>query len=647
MGIHLPRSNRATGGREIEMVVVASKEYKILVPLVDMKATGDLITIAGALMPLQAGVRPGRVVALGIVEIPEEIDFSQAVRPAQAHRQRLGKIFKMARSPNLEVGTLVKVSRQTWQGIVDAVREEESDLLLLPWKGTTETPDSLFGTTIDEILKDPPCDMALVKQQPFKQWRRILLPVRGGPHAALALRLAVGLAERFDGVVTTLRVVPPGVAPEEVERERESFTSLLAEFPEIRLKQAFKVSESVARAILDEAANHDVVVMGAAATSLPAGPHLFGPIGERVARESEKPFIMVKTKQPLADFQPDWGTLFKDELRRSSPTSISTVVDKWFAENTFDSAEWSDLGLLMRLKEKSGLTISLGLPALNEEATVGPIIHAIKTELMDRYPILDEMVLIDSDSTDRTVEIAESYGIPVHVHQNILPQYGAIAGKGEALWKSLYVLKGDIIVWIDTDIQNIHPRFVYGLIGPMLQHQRVKYVKGFYRRPIRVGNKILGTGGGRVTELAARPMLNLCYPELSGIVQPLAGEYAGRREALEALPFFTGYGVETGLLIDFLQAHGLKGIGQVDLKRRVHRNQSLISLSKMAFTLIQVVLRRMDSQERLRLLTDLNCSMKLIQHSKDQFRLEVKELQDRERPPMISIPEYRKMRGLR
>ena len=325
---------------------------------------------------------------------------------------------------------------------------------------------------------------------------------------------------------------------------------------------------------------------------------------------------------------------------------ISSVVDKWFAENTFDSAEWSDLRLLMRLKEKSGLTISLGLPALNEEETIGPIIKSIKTELMDRYPILDEMVLIDSNSTDRTAEIADSLGIPVHVHQQILPKYGSIAGKGEALWKSLYVLKGDIIAWIDTDIRNIHPRFVYGLIGPLLQHPGVKYVKGFYRRPIRVGHKVMGTGGGRVTELTARPMLNLFYPELSGIVQPLAGEYAGRREALESLPFFTGYGVETGLLIDVLHAYGLHGVGQVDLKRRVHRNQSLISLSKMAFTLIQVVLRRMESQDRLRLMSDLNCSMKLIQHSRDHFHLEVKELRDQERPPMITIPEYRQKRGL-
>ncbi len=624
----------------------AVREFTILVPLSDMRFAGELIRIAGALMPIQTGGRRGRVVALGVVEIPEEVDFSQGVRPAQAHRQQLGRIFKeMARSPHLEIATLVRVSRQVWQGIVDAAVEEKCDLLLLPWKGSTETRNAIFGTTIDEVVKDPPCDIALVRQQPLGKCKRILLPVRGGPHAALALRLAMGLAERFDGTVTALRIVPPGLTLEDVERDKEHLDGFLAGLPPERVQRAFQVSDSVTQAILAESCSHDVIVMGASAAPSPSEPYLFGSIAEMVAREADRPVIVVKTKEPVEGLKPDWGQLFH-EGRSRAPMPISTLVDKWFAENTFDSSEWSDLDLLVRLKRSSGVTISLGLPALNEEQTIGPIIESIKTELMERHPLLDEMVLIDSGSADRTAEIARNLGIPVYVHQEILPRYGAIAGKGEALWKSLYVLKGDIIAWIDTDIRNIHPRFVYGLLGPLLQHPRLKYVKGFYRRPIRVGHKTLSTGGGRVTELTARPMLNLFYPELSGIVQPLAGEYAGRREALEMLPFFTGYGVETGLLIDFLQSFGLHSIGQVDLKRRVHRNQSLVSLSKMAFTLIQVVLKRTEDQQRTRLMTELNCSMKLIQHSKDHFHLEVKELRDRERPPMITIPEYRDMRGL-
>lgn len=628
------------------MAAATEREFTILVPLSDMRFAGDLIRVAGALMPMQSGSRRGRVVALGVVEIPEEVDFSRAVRPAQDHRQQLGRVFReMAKSPQLEIATLVRVSRQVWHGIVEAALEEKSDLLLLPWKGSTESHDAIFGITIDQVVKDPPCDIALVRQRSLGRCRRILLPVRGGPHAALALRLAMGLAERFEGVVTALRIVPPGLTLEDVEQEKGRLEEFLTGLPPQRVQKVFQVSDSVVQAILAESLNHDVVVMGASAGPSPAEPYLFGSIAERVAREADRPIIVVKTKERVEGLKPDWGGLFQEERSRVS-MPISMLVDKWFAENTFDSSEWSNLDLLVQLKKASGVTISLGLPALNEEQTIGPIIESIKTELMERHPLLDEMVLIDSDSTDRTAEIARSYGIPVYVHQEILPRYGFIPGKGEALWKSLYVLKGDIIVWIDTDIRNIHPRFVYGLIGPLLQHPRVKYVKGFYRRPIRVGHKTLGTGGGRVTELTARPMLNLFYPELSGIVQPLAGEYAGRREALERLPFFTGYGVETGLLIDFLEAYGLHCIGQVDLKRRVHRNQSLISLSKMAFTLIQVVLKRMEDQQRLRLLAELNCSMKLIQHNRDQFHLEVKELRDQERPPMITVPEYRRVRGL-
>jgi glucosyl-3-phosphoglycerate synthase len=233
------------------------------------------------------------------------------------------------------------------------------------------------------------------------------------------------------------------------------------------------------------------------------------------------------------------------------------------------------------------------------------------------------------------------------IHQEVLPEQGSFVGKGEALWKSLYVLRGDLVAWIDTDIKNIHPRFVYGILGPLLKDERVKYVKGFYRRPIRVGSEILGTGGGRVTELTARPLLNLFYPELSGLIQPLAGEYAGRREVLEQLPFFTGYGVEIALLIDLLERYGLESIGQVDLHRRVHRNQRLISLSRMAFSITAVVLQRLERQGRVQLLTGLNQGMKLIQHDRDSFHIELKAHEDVERPPMATIPEYQVRRAER
>jgi glucosyl-3-phosphoglycerate synthase len=264
----------------------------------------------------------------------------------------------------------------------------------------------------------------------------------------------------------------------------------------------------------------------------------------------------------------------------------------------------------------------------------------MKTELMEKVPLLDEIVLIDSNSTDRTRRIAEELGVPVYIHQHLLERLGARSGKGEALWKSLMVTKGDIIAWVDTDIVNIHPRFVYGIVAPLLMDPRVQLVKGFYRRPLRVGMKMQAGGGGRVTELTARPLLNLFYPELSGVIQPLSGEYAGRREALECATFFSGYGVETGLLIDIYERHGLSAIAQVDLLERIHHNQHLEALSKMSFAIIQTVIRKLEKRFGRAVLEDVNRSMKLIRHDRRGYSLDIEEIAEKERPPMIEVKEY-------
>jgi len=231
-------------------------------------------------------------------------------------------------------------------------------------------------------------------------------------------------------------------------------------------------------------------------------------------------------------------------------------------------------------------------------------------------------------------------GVPVYIHQRLLPELGARRGKGEALWKSLLVTKGDLIAWIDTDIVNIHPRFVYGVLGPLLVNPQVQFVKGFYRRPLKVGDKIQAGGGGRVTELTARPLLNLFYPELSGVIQPLSGEYAGRRSALEQCAFFSGYGVETGLLIDIFDKFGLPAIAQVDLLERVHHNQTLEALSKMSCAIIQAVMRKLERHYGRAFMADVNKSMKLIRYEAGGYFLDVEELAEWERPPMGELTEY-------
>jgi glucosyl-3-phosphoglycerate synthase len=622
------------------MVVPQRRSYTILVPIADLHEAAGLIRVAAALMPLLGGGEPGRVVALGVIEIPEEMALTEGAVPARIHRQMLGRLRRLGRSPLVELRTTVRVTRQIWQGIVESALQERADLILLGWKGWTGSQDAIFSSTIDQAVKNAPCDIAVVSRLNPMACKRVLVPVRGGPHAALALQLAVGLAERSDGTVSALRVATDGDAEADRLREEEEFHAVLATSsrPE-RTRELHVQCDSVEQAILSQAGEHQVVVMGAAASAEP--DTLFGPIADAVARRLDRHgLVIVKTRIPGDLQHRDWEHVYRRGSGGEKSPELATVVDKWFAENTFDSREFEDLRELVRLKRAQGLTISLGLPALNEEETIGSIIRVVKQELMERHQLLDEIVLIDSRSTDRTREIAESFGLAAICHQDILPEYGSYIGKGEALWKSLHALRGDLVAWIDTDIKNIHPRFVYGILGPLLKDEQVKYVKGFYRRPLRYGSHVMATGGGRVTELTARPLLNLFYPELSGLIQPLAGEYAARRDVLEQLPFFTGYGVEIGLLIDLLDRFGLQSIGQVDLHRRVHRNQRLATLSRMAFTVTAVVMQRLEQRGRAQIRPELNRSMKLIQHERDRFHIEIKALDDVERPPIGNIPEY-------
>ena len=245
---------------------------------------------------------------------------------------------------------------------------------------------------------------------------------------------------------------------------------------------------------------------------------------------------------------------------------MKAADDDSLLKRTWHHSAFSDIDRLVALKEQKDLSISLAFPTLNEEATIGKEILVIRTELMDRHPLLDEIVVIDSSSQDKTRELALKYGARVVESKNILPNHGTFRGKGENLWKSLYELKGDIIVWVDADIANIAPKFVYGLLGPLLEDDSIGYVKAFYERPIRSPSGISASGGGRVTEILVRPIFSLFYPELARLIQPLSGEYAGRRTLLEKLAFSVGYGVELGHLIDVYHQFGIGALAQVDRK---------------------------------------------------------------------------------
>ena len=331
--------------------------------------------------------------------------------------------------------------------------------------------------------------------------------VRGGPFANLSLQLAVRMARASNAEITLLRVISSDDDPlSQVLRER--FTGSSDAFPEITAE--LQIVGDAGTAILRELKEHQAVILGASA--VPDGSPI-GLVASMILQRNDTTTVVVKTKEPFR--------LPIAPVRSTLPLLVR--VEKWSAENTFHSREFSDIGRLVDLKKRQDLRISVGLPALNDEATIGPLIHSIKSSLMDEAPLIDEIVLIDSNSSDHTRKIAAELGVTPYIHQQTLPGLKSFRGEGEALWKSLYLLKGDLIIWVDPDIANPHPRFIYGIIGPMLMDSRIQFVKGFYRRLLREGDSRLP--GRRVTEFLARPII--IFPGLSH--GPAAGRHLWRQ----------------------------------------------------------------------------------------------------------------------
>ncbi|MFI9228726.1 MULTISPECIES: glucosyl-3-phosphoglycerate synthase [Streptomyces] len=310
-------------------------------------------------------------------------------------------------------------------------------------------------------------------------------------------------------------------------------------------------------------------------------------------------------------------------------------VERWLASRSW-SADDRPLDRLLAAKRETGQTVSVVLPALDEEATVGAIVEAIRTELMTpSVPLVDELIVLDSGSTDGTAKIAAEAGARVVHRDEVLPRLPALPGKGEVLWRSLLVTRGDIVCFIDADLREFSATFVSGIVGPLLTDPGVQFVKGMYDRPL---GEAAGQGG-RVTELVARPLLNLHWPQLAGFVQPLGGEYAARRSLLERLPFPVGYGVELGLLVDALHTAGLDALAQVDVGVRKHRHQGGQALGRMAAAIYRTAQLRLARGHLVR--------PRLTQFERGEagFVPRTWDVDTEERPPMAEIPEYAERRA--
>jgi glucosyl-3-phosphoglycerate synthase len=324
-------------------------------------------------------------------------------------------------------------------------------------------------------------------------------------------------------------------------------------------------------------------------------------------------------------------------IRQARGETVLTMASS--GERTSRWQDWPVRRLVAR-KRELGATVSVVIPARNEEATVGEVVSRIARLAADTG-LVDELVVIDSDSTDKTSEAAAGAGATVHRAREVAPDLGSFPGKGEALWKSLLVTKGELLVFVDADLTHWGPHFVTGLLGPLLFDERVRLVKGFYERLYAKGDGSVTADGGRVTELVARPLLSLWWPELAGIVQPLAGEWAARRDLMESLPIPVGYGIELAVLLDTSKEHGLEAIAQVDLGRRGHKHQASHDLAVMAAELLLVAERRRGASSAVPGLARREAAdpARLYQfvRSDGEMRQSSRAVPTHERPPARSV----------
>lgn len=316
-------------------------------------------------------------------------------------------------------------------------------------------------------------------------------------------------------------------------------------------------------------------------------------------------------------------------------------VSEWFARRTSTASDWP---LESLVEAKAGTEVAVVLPALNEAGTVGGIVEQIRRALVDDpgTRLVDDLVVLDSGSTDGTGAVARDAGARVVHRDEVFPQIPAVTGKGEAMWRAIAATRAEVLVFVDADLRSFTPLYVTGLLGPLLHDPAVHLVKAMYERPLVDGSRVVSAGGGRVTELVARPLLNVHWPHLAGIAQPLGGEYAARRALLERLAFPCGYGVEFAMLVDTLDRVGLDAIAQVDLGVRVHRHHDEQRLGLMAGEIWQTALDRLDPDGRIRRGhgPDVGTSIVHVERGPQGFALVEHDLAALVRPPLLTVPEY-------
>ncbi len=649
----------------------------MVVPILNPNMAESLVHLAVALAGIhtpsgQEEKRQARIVVLGIVTVPEETPLSQGASLVKAYRTLLRYIPPESAKmfDRVEVRTEVRVAREVWQGIADQVREEEADLLLLHWKGATQTEGKIYGTTIDALMQDPPCDIVLARfNASLPEIKSILLPVRGGSYSNLAMRLVSNMAEHWNANVTVMHNLSPvgGVVPSALDDypafypgpvqpnalsddDLNALQNILAELPSgARL---LTTQGNLERSISKEAGYHDLLVLGASGRSDGiVGDNNDGnaapKVAERVLHDNKRPLLVVKTRKPLrlAPIRP----------ATNGESELTETVDRWFAQNTFHYREFRSLSSLTLHKERNDLSISLIFPVYGptQPLALAEAVRRARFALMRDCALLDEIIVsapgvkLDAEEIEMFKDKAGLDGYDdnevVYLGSEGFENNRPGSGPGEALWQALQAARGDIIIWADPHITGFEARLFYGVAGPLLIYPDFQLALGFYSDSATEDTANSHPIRNDLVELSVRPLLGGLFPPLAGVIDPLLLFGAARRDHLEHLSFFTGTAFTPGLLIDTLSRAGLMSIAQVDLGMPPE-NDYPIQPQRVISDLLEVVLHRAGERTQTSLMKLYNPGVKTVQKTGGVYSLNVEmpTALQREIPPLAYTSGYRR-----
>ncbi len=548
----------------------------------------------------------GSVVLLAVVPVPRGHDLAGPTTAARAARRQLRALAR-ERLGSVSHETVVRAADSLLEGIHEAVSGDGDVLIIaLPERG-----DEIRALLAEEpyrgLVAAPVCDTIFARPGRTAEPRSLLVSARGGPHAEAALDVALRIARTHGAAVTVMHVDVPGGEPALRQQEQRLFQSLVARSADApRLRTSSVAAGSAEDAVLAEAERHDVLVLGARVGSSRRESDL-GALPLAALARTSATVLVVKSRRPV-----------HPALFRPRRFPVEEVVNAWFVENTNHCREYANLGELAAQKQARGLTLGVALIAGESSDTLAAHARVLRDEL-SATRLVDEVALFAGDSPG-ILEAARAAGLPA------VAVGGAAPGqRGRLMHASLDCMQSDVIVWIDAEIRNPHAKLVYGPAGPLIANERLAYVKGFFDTPADGAEADLEA---LVGELAVRPLLNLFFAELSGVIDPLGLEQAVRRTAARQLPMFSGDAAPLGLLIDMLDRHGLNAIAQVALEERIARPLGLAEANRRSFSAAQVLTSRLGLAGEAAVHERATPTIKIIHQTGERF--EVTSLDARE-----------------